>query len=91
MILIERWITKLSDILYYLHKGMSHIFVGIRVVFFLPSQYLFDQYTPESFLFFKDHDFNERKLKQHDHAYVTHRFLPVWIILLKSAMVQVLF
>lgn len=56
---------------------MSHIFVGIRVVFFLPSQYLFDQYTPESFLFFKDHDFNERKLKQHHHAYVTHRFLPV--------------
>lgn len=74
MIPIERWITKLSDLLH--RKVMSLIYVSIRVGFFLPSQYLFDQYTPESFLFFKDHDWNERKQKQDDHAYVTHRFLP---------------
>lgn len=55
---------------------MSLMYVSIRVGFFLPSQYLFDQYTPESFLFFNDHDLNERKQKQDDHAYVTHRFLP---------------
>lgn len=74
MIPIERWITKLSDLLHC--KVMSLIYVGIRVEVFLPSQYLFDRYTPESFLFFKDHDLNERKQKQDDHAYVTHRFLP---------------
>lgn len=74
MIPIERWITKLSDLLHC--KVMSLIYVGIRVEVFLPSQYLFDRYTPESFLFFKDHDLNEGKQKQDDHAYVTHRFLP---------------